>query len=671
MHVAHGHERIDPYHWMRDDHRQDEEILAHLKAENAYTEAMTADLAPLRETLLEELKGRIPQAESSVPVRIGPWWYATEYREGQDYPLYTRSATAEGEREVMLDLNTLAEPHAYYAISQWSVSDDCRLLAYAEDTVSRRIYTIRFKDLTTGETLEESIPGTSGALAWAADNQTVYYARRDETTLRPCEIWRHTLGTDPSEDVKVYTETDETFALYQLGRTRDRSHVAITAYSTLSTEVLLVPADDPTAPLTPVIPRQRDHKYAVDLHGGLAFVRTNEGALDFRLISVPLDQAADRSAWQEVVPHRPGVFLADAQIFDDFIALEIREAAVLGVRLLERATGEVHAVAFDDAVHVATLSLNPEVSEPQVRLGYSSPVTPQSTYDYDPVGRALTLRKRREIPGGFEASRYDTEWVQVTARDGAVVPVSVTYPAGVTRDGSAPMYLYGYGSYGYSLDPDFNLNRLSLLDRGFVVATAHIRGGQERGRRWYDQGRMLNKRNTFTDFIDCAERLMDLGFSSPERTVAGGGSAGGLLMGAVMNMRPDLFKAVYAAVPFVDVVSTMLDDSIPLTTGEYDEWGNPNDKAYYDYILSYSPYDNVSDQAYPTMYVTTGLHDSQVQYWEPAKWVACLRDHQQGDGAIMLEADLDTGHGGASGRFKRLEQTARVYAFMIRSVSAG
>lgn len=671
-HEAHGHRRADPYHWMRDDQRSAPAVLAHLEAENAYTEAMTADLAPLRGALLDELKRRVPPAETTVPIRIGPWWYSTVYVEGLEYPRYVRGATAEicagPEPETLLDLNVLAEGHAYYAIAQWAVSDDSGLIAYAEDTLSRRIYTIRFKDLRTGELLEDAIPGTSGALAWAGDNRTIFYVRRDETTLRPCALWRHTLGTDASEDVQVYVEPDETFALYGLSRSRDKSHVALTAHSTLSNEILLIPADRPEEAPRPLIPRRRDHRYQVDLHGGQAFIRTNDGALDFRLVEVPLADAADPTKWVERVPHRPGVFLADAQIFDGFVAVEAREDAMTGVRILDRQTWAERQVPFEEPVHVAHLGLNPEQDEPTVRVGYSSPLTPQSTYDYDPQTGALTLRRRREIPGGFDGDQFTTEWVQVKARDGELVPVSLVYPKDLKRDGSAPMYLYGYGSYGITIDPDFNLNRLSLLDRGFVIATAHVRGSQARGRRWYDQGRTLNKLNTFYDFIDCAERLHALGFSSPARTVAGGGSAGGLLMGAVVNMRPDLFRAIYAAVPFVDVVSTMLDDSIPLTTGEYDEWGNPNDKQFYDYILSYSPYDNVTDQTYPAMYITTGLHDSQVQYWEPAKWVACLRDHQKGDAPILMEVDLDTGHGGASGRFKRLEQTARVYAFMLSQV---
>lgn len=669
-HTTHGHARPDPYHWLRDDDRNDAPMLAYLAAENAYTQAALAPSAGLAKTIFEELKGRIKKDDRSVPVKRRDYWYYSRYLGESEYPLYCRrKGSMQAPEEIIFDMNAYAKPHDYYAIGALAISENQQLLAWTEDTVSRRNYTVRVKNLATGETFSDSIPKTSGALAWAADDATLFYVKKDPTTLRPFQVWRHTLGTDAAQDVKVFEDADEAFYV-GIGRTRSKDYVTITSQSTLVTEVLFLDAKTPNGAFTPVIPRSAKHEYAVWQRGEHVYVRTNEGALDFRLIKAPVQSAGDRSTWEEVIPHRAGIWLGDVVLFDDWFVYEERVDGLLRLRAAKygEPLSAHRGLPTDEAVYVMGVSGadNPEFSTTTVRYRYSSPVTPDSVFDYDLATGARTLKKQDAVLGGYDAKNYATEFINAPARDGKQIPVSVVYRRDTPRDGSAPLYVYGYGSYGYTIEPDFTPNWISLLDRGFVVAVAHIRGSQARGRGWYEDGKMMQKKNTFFDFIDATEHLVKQRYAAPDKVIAAGGSAGGLLMGAVVNLRPDLFAAVHAAVPFVDVVSTMLDESIPLTTGEFDEWGNPKEKPAYDYMLSYSPYDNVVAQPYPAMIVTTGLHDSQVQYWEPAKWVAKLRATKTDRNLLVLDTEMETGHGGASGRFKRLERTAMVYAFFMQ-----
>ncbi len=662
----HGHTREDPYYWLRDDERKDPEMLAYLEAENAYTEGVMAPTKALQKELFEELKGRIKKDDSSVPVRRRGYWYYTRFTGDGEYPLHCRRpGTMEATEQVMLDVNTMAKGHDYFAVGARAVSENEQLLAYTEDTVSRRLYTIRVKNLETGELLVDSIPNTSGAIAWAADDRTLFYVRRDPTTLRPHAVYRHVLGTDAKDDVRVFDEADEAFYV-SVGRSKSRRFVQIGSWSTLVSETLVLEASKPTEAFRAVVPRAADHEYDVSHQADRFYIRTNWEARNFRLMSAPIETSADRSTWTEIIGARDDVFLSSIELFDDFMVLGERKEGLRQLRVIDRRKGGgEHYVAFDQAAYVAWLGDNPQFDTTRLRFEFSSPVTPDSVFEYDLVTRERTLLKQDEVLGGFESKNYKTERFFIDARDGAKVPVTVVMPADFPKDGSRPLYQYAYGAYGYSIDPEFSATRLSLLDRGFAVAECNVRGGQELGRAWYDQGRTTHKINTFNDFIDCSEALIARKFTSKTGLIAGGGSAGGLLMGAVANMRPDLYRVVYAAVPFVDVLTTMLDDTIPLTTGEYDEWGNPNEKAAYDYILSYSPYDNVTAQGYPNLIVTTGLHDSQVQYFEPAKWVAKLRTTKTDDHLLLLDIDMETGHGGASGRFKKYEKTALVYAFFL------
>ena len=664
--VHHGHTRNDPYYWLRDDKREDPDVLAYLNAENAYAKAVLAPTEALQKALFEEMKGRIKKDDSSVPVLRRGYWYYSRFSGDGEYPVHCRrKGSMEAPEQVLLDVNVLARGHDYFAVAGRAVSENEQLLAYAEDTVSRRLYTIRVKDLRTGKVLPDAIPNTSGSLAWAADDKTLFYVRRDPTTLRPHAVYRHVLGTDVKDDVLVFDEKDEAFYV-GVGRTKSRRFVEIESYSTLVTEILMLEAKTPEGAFQPVVPRAAEHEYSVWHQGDLFYIRTNFEARNFRLVTAPVATSADRSTWKEIIPGRGDVFLSDVELFDDYMVVGERKEGLRQLRVIDRREGGAeHYVQFDEAAYVAWLGDNPQFDTHKLRFEFSSPVTPDSVFEYDLDSRERRLLKQDEVLGGFDPKAYRTERFFVDARDGAKVPVTVVMPADFAKDGSRPLYQYAYGAYGYSIDPEFSATRLSLLDRGFAVAECNVRGGQEMGRDWYDQGRTTHKTNTFNDFIDCSEALIERGFTKPERLIAGGGSAGGLLMGAVANMRPDLYRVVYAAVPFVDVLTTMLDDTIPLTTGEYDEWGNPNEKAAYDYILTYSPYDNVKAQAYPNLIVTTGLHDSQVQYFEPAKWVAKLRATKTDDHELLLDTDMETGHGGASGRFKKYERTAKVYAYFL------
>jgi oligopeptidase B len=658
----HGHVRIDDYYWLRE--RENPEVIAWLEAENAYTEAMMAPAAGLRDSLYGEIVGRIRQTDLSVPFREDGWYYYSRYEEGKEYPIHCRKRRSlDAPEEVMIDVNALAEGHDFFRVGRLAVSPDGRLVAYPVDVHGRRIYTIHVKDLSTGELLEDVIPEVTGNMAWAGDGRTLFYSKQDPVTLRWNRIYRHVLGTPPAEDDLVYEESDETFECSVI-RTKSRRYLMIASEQTLSTEYRYLDADDPGGTFRVIQPRERGVEYHVDHLGDHFYIRTNLDAENFRLMRTPVDRP-EREHWEEVIPHRDDVLLEGFDLFRDFLVLEERREGLRRLRVRPWSGEAEHEIAFDEPAYVVYTRDNREIDTPLLRFVYASMTTPESVYDYNMITRERVLLKREEVLGGFDPADYRTERLMATARDGTRVPISLVYRKGMVRDGSNPLLLYGYGSYGYSLDAGFRSDRLSLLDRGFIYAIAHVRGGQELGRRWYEDGKLLKKKNTFTDFIDCAEHLVREGYTRPDRLFAMGGSAGGLLMGAVANMRPELFRGIVASVPFVDVVTTMLDESIPLTTGEYDEWGDPNEKEYYDYMLSYSPYDNVEAKAYPAMLVLTALHDSQVQYWEPAKWVAKLRATKTDDEPLLLKTEMEAGHHGVSGRFRQYRDTALIYAFLL------
>ena len=658
----HGHQRVDEYYWLRE--RENPEVIAYLNAENAYLKQTMKHTEPLQERLYEEIVARIPQRDESVPTLRDGYFYYTRFEEGKDYPIYARrKGSMTASEEVMLDVNALAQGHSYFNVTGVSVSHGNDILAFATDDVGRRKYTLRFKNLTTGQMLPDTIPLVSGNVAWANDNRTVFYSRRDPETLRAYRILRHELGTDPASDPVVFEEQDETFSTFVF-KTKSKRYIVVGSNQTLTTEYRYLDADHPRSELRVFEPRKRGREYSIDHYGDHFYIRTNDDAPNFRLMKTPVT-ATRRENWTEVIEHRPDVYLGSFEIFRDHLVVSERKEGLIRLRVMPWNGDATHSITFDEPAYVARIDDNPEFATTKLRFTYSSLTTPLSTYEYDMNARERTLLKRTAIGGGYDPANYRTERVYATARDGKRVPVSILYRNGFRKDGSSPLFLYAYGSYGNSSDPAFNPAVISLVDRGFVYAIAHIRGGQEMGREWYETGKLLQKKNTFTDYIDAAEYLVAQKYADPENLFGYGGSAGGLLIGAAINMRPDLFKGVVAAVPFVDVITTMADASIPLTTFEYDEWGNPADRQYYDYMLSYSPYDNVEAKEYPHLLVTTGLHDSQVQYWEPAKWVARLRAKKTGDQRILLHTNMEAGHGGASGRFRRQREIALMYAFLV------
>lgn len=656
----HGDVRIDPYYWL--NQREDPAVRQYLEAENEYLENSLAHLKKFRESLFEEMKGRIKEEDQSVPYKSNGYYYLTRYTQGGEYPIYARKKDSpEAPEELLLDVNELAKPYDFYQVGGLSVSPDNKLLAYSEDTVSRRLYTIRFKNLETGELFPDTIPGASGRAVWANDNKTIFYTVKDNA-LRPYKVFRHVLGTDPADDVEVYHEVDPTFITYAY-KTKSKKYIIIGSHQTVSNEYRLIEADHPEKPFRIFQPRERNLEFDIGHYEDRFYIRTNWQARNFRLM-VTDEERTTKENWQEVIPHRDDILLEDIEIFKDYLVLSERHEGLTRLRVRPW-EGTEHYIDFKEESYLAYVSINREFDTDLLRVGYQSMTTPPTTYDYHMRERSFKLLKQQEVLGGFDPGNYQSERLHAEARDGESIPISLVYRKGFKKDGQSPLLLYGYGSYGHSMEPYFSSIRLSLLDRGFAFAIAHIRGGEEMGRRWYEDGKLLNKKNTFYDFIDCAEHLIAGQYTNKEHLFAMGGSAGGLLMGAIINLRPDLWKAVVAAVPFVDVVTTMLDDSIPLTTGEYDEWGNPNEKVYYDYIKSYSPYDNIEEKAYPAMLVTTGFHDSQVQYWEPAKWVARLRDRKRDQNPLYLHTNMETGHGGSSGRFKRLKDMALDYAFLL------
>lgn len=658
----HNHKRTDEYYWLRD--RENAEVIQYLKDENAYLDQAMAHTKPLQDTLQAEFKARIKQTDTSVPYRRDGYWYYSRTIEGKNYPVICRrKGTMEAPEEILVDGNKEAEGTRFFSLGAVDVSPNNQLLAWGADTVGRRFYTVRFRDLASGKELPDVLKDITSSLEWANDNKTVFYARQDPQTLRSDRIYRHVLGTDPAQDTLVYEEKDVEFSV-AVGKTRSKKFIVIRSSQTVSTEFRLIDADKPDSAPFVFTPRARGHEHEIDHFGDRFYILTNLNARNFRLMSTPVAAPAQAN-WAEVIPHRDDTLLDGMTIFKDFLLLTERRNALVHLRVRPWNGSGEHYIEFGEPAYAAGLGQNEDYDTSVVRYRYSSLTTPNSVYDYDVKSRNRTLLKRDEVLAGFDSANYITERVWATAHDGVKVPVSVVYRKGKPLKGDRPLYQYAYGSYGISSDAYFNPFVISLLDRGFVYAIAHIRGGQEMGRQWYDDGKLMKKKNTFRDFISVTEHLVKTGYADPKRVYAMGGSAGGLLMGSVMNMRPDLYHGMVAQVPFVDVVTTMLDDSIPLTTFEYDEWGNPNEQAAYEYMLSYSPYDQVEAKAYPHLLVTTGLHDSQVQYWEPAKWVARLRARKTDTNRVLFHTNLDAGHGGASARYQRYAELARVFAFMI------
>lgn len=656
----HGRTLADNYYWLND--RENPKVIDYLKAENEYTAKKMKHLDGFKEDLFQEIKGRIKEQDESVPYKDNGYFYISKYERGKEYPIHTRKKESlEAAEELLLDVNELAKEKSYYSAAGLSVSPNNKILAFGEDVVSRRIYTIRFKNLETGEWIEDKIPNTTGKAVWANDNKTVFYSVKDET-LRSYKIFKHKLGQPVEKDVEVFHEKDETFNTY-VYKTKSEKYIVIASFQTVSSEYQVLNADTPDGDFRILQPRERKLEYDIAHYQDKFYVRTNLDARNFRLMVTPEDQG-QKESWTEVIPHREDVLLEDMDIFKDYLVLSERKEGITQLRVIPN-EGEEHYISFGEDAYMAYTSINLEFDTQLLRIGYQSLTTPQTTYDYHMQDRALTLLKQKEVLGGFNRDDYRSERIFATARDGVKVPISIVYHKDFKKDGKHPLLLYGYGSYGASMDPSFGFARLSLLNRGMAFAIAHIRGGEEMGRHWYDNGKLLKKKNTFYDFIDCGKFLVEQEYAAKDQLYAMGGSAGGLLMGAVMNLEPDMWKGIVAAVPFVDVINTMLDESIPLTTGEFDEWGNPKDETFFDYIFSYSPYDQVEAKNYPATLVTTGLHDSQVQYWEPAKWVAKLRELKTDTNPLLLHTNMEAGHGGASGRFERIKEIALEYAFIL------
>ena len=660
----HGDTRLDPYYWLND--REDPEVIQYLEDENSYTRAVLKSTEKMQKQLFEEMKGRIKKDDSSVPYFLNDYWYIRRYEKGKDYPIFTRKhKTLDAAEEILLDVNELAKDLSYCQVSGLSVSPDNTMLTYGIDTLSRRIYTIKVKDLISGETLKDEIHGVSSYAAWAADSETFFYTLKDKETLRTDKIFRHKIGDTQADDAMVFEEKDETFYAF-VYPSKSREYIMIGSTSTLTSEYRYLPSDKPTGKFKTIQKRQRGLEYNVAHFEDMFYISTNaDNSTNFKLVMVPV-ASPNKKNWTDVLPHRDDVLLEGVELFRDFMVVSERIDGLLQLRVVKWDGSEDYYMDFESETYSASLGTNVDFDAQTFRYNFTSLTTPSSVIDFNTVTKTKEVKKEQEVLGGtFDKSNYVAERLWATADDGTKIPISLVRHIDTALTSKTPLLQYGYGSYGNTIDPYFSSVRLSLLDRGFVFAIAHVRGGEYLGRTWYESGRQLTKKNTFTDFIACSKFLIDASYTSTGHLYAMGGSAGGLLMGAIMNMAPELYKGVVAAVPFVDVLTTMLDDSIPLTTGEYDEWGNPNDETYYRYIKSYSPYDNVKPLAYPNTLVTTGLHDSQVQYWEPAKWVAKLRDVQQGDNLILLHTNMDAGHGGASGRFEALKEVAMEYAFLL------
>lgn len=667
---AHKDIRIDPYYWLND--REDPEVLEYLKAENTYYQQQTAGSKAFRDALFEEMKGRIKEDDQSVPYIYNGYWYITRYEQGKEYPIYTRKKkTLEAGEEILFDANQMAEGFDFFNLRGVSISPDNRLAAYGVDTVSRRQYTIQIKNLETGEVYPEKLENTTGGSVWADDNKTLYYTRKDAETLRSDKIYKHVLGTPVSEDELVYHEQDSTFNTY-VYKSKSRKYIVIGSYSTLTSEHRILRADDPEGEFRVFSPRERGVEYSIYHYGDSFFILTNkDGATNFKVMKTR-EGRTNSTFWEEFIPHREDVLLEDLEIFRDYYVVCERDNGLSLLQVNRWDGTDSYPIPFESETYVAYPYINLDYDTQTLRFVYNAMTTPYSIVDFDMNARTWEVKKQQEVLGdSFKEDNYVSRRVWATAPDGARVPISLVHHKDTPINGTSPLLQYGYGAYGSTSEPYFSTVRLSLLDRGFVYAIAHVRGGEYLGRSWYDQGRLLHKKNTFTDFIACSRYLVAQGFAHPDLLFAYGGSAGGLLMGAIVNMAPGLYSGIVAAVPFVDVVTTMLDESIPLTTGEYDEWGNPNEAGYYRYMKDYSPYDNVQAREYPPMLVTAGLHDSQVQYWEPAKWVARLRSLKTDQNPLYLYTNLEAGHGGASGRFEALRETAMEYAFLLELAGKG
>ena len=655
-------EREDPYYWM--NQRQDPEVLAHLEAENRYAQSVLCPTKQLQSELFEEMKARYRKDDDSLPYFFNGYWYIVRYEKGKEYPVFLRKKESLSAREeLLLDANALAQGYSYLDVGSIAVSEDNRLLSYSFDTVGMRNFTVHFRDLETGQNLEDTLEETSGKVVWAGDGKHVFYVTKD-SALRAYRVLRHTLGTAKEQDTVVFEEPDETFDVH-VYKSKSQKYIFISSSSSVSDEHHFLPSSDVHSPWRVLQPRTRDLEYAVEHFGDEFFIITNaQGATNFKLVKTPVETPGIEH-WQEVVPHQEEVLLEGFELFDQYLVLEQRIKGLLEIKITEFSTGDSHVIEFSDPCYTAYIGVNMEFSTTKLRYGYTSLTKPSSVYEYDMKTRSTMLLKRQEVLGDFTPDDYTSERLWATARDGKEVAISLVYRNSTPKSSETPLLLYGYGSYGHTVDASFSSVRLSLLDRGFVFAIAHVRGGEYLGRDWYEEGKLLKKKNTFYDFIDCAHHLIQEGRTSAAHLYAMGGSAGGLLVGAVANMEPQLFRGIVAQVPFVDVLTTMLDETIPLTTGEYDEWGDPRKKKYYEYIRSYSPYDNVTAQAYPSILVSTGFHDSQVQYFEPAKWVAKLREYSTSGNPILLVTDMESGHGGKSGRFESLHEEALEYAFLL------
>jgi len=666
--------RIDNYFWMRLSEEQKNsvkpddqtlKVLDYLNKENDYSKAVLKNTEVMQKTLYDEIKGRIKKDDESVPYLENGYYYYNKYAEGNEYPVYYRKkGSLAAPEEVLLDVNKLAVGKSFCSVNTMGISRDNKILTYGVDYVSRRRYTINFADIQSGSLLPDKIENTTGQSVWAADNKTLFYVTKDNKTLRSNKIFKHKLGTSTEKDLLVYNETDETFSV-SLAETKSRKYILINSDQTLSTETRYIDASKPDGEFTIFEPRAVNHEYSIDHVGNEFYIRTNsDGASNFKLMKTG-EGKTGKANWTEVIPHRKDIFFENFELFDNWIAAQERIKGLNNLRIINRKDGSEHYLNFGEEAYTAGISSNPNSNTDILRYSYSSLTTPNSVIDYNMVTKEKKVMKEDIVLGGFDKNNYESKRLWAKATDGIMVPVSIVYKKGFKKDGKSPLLLYAYGSYGYSTDPDFRTTILSLLDRGFVYALVHIRGGSEMGRYWYEDGKLLKKKNTFTDFNDCAQFLINEKYTSKNSLFAMGGSAGGLLMGAILNMRPDLYKGVIASVPFVDVVTTMLDETIPLTTSEWDEWGDPRKKEYYDYMLSYSPYDQVKAVSYPNIIVTTGYWDSQVQYWEPAKWVAKLRDMKTDKNTLVMDCNMTAGHGGASGRFERYRITALEYAFIL------
>ena len=675
--LVHGQDRVDNYHWIRLTDKQKlaknnegwpdkqtMEVVSYINKENDYTRNKLKHTEKLQKKLYNEIVGRIKKDDTSIPYFDNGYWYYTKYEKGYEYPIYCRKKESlENEEEILMDVNQWAKGHDYFSLRNLSVSPNNKLLAFSVDTLSRRIYTIKIKNLETGKLLNDEIHGTEGSAAWANDNSTFFYTLKNKTTLLSEKIARHRLGDLQSEDEIVFTENDDSFYI-GVYRSKSDKYIIIYNSSTLVSDYHILNADNPSGTFRQFSPREEEHEYSIEHFKDKFYIVTNWNATNFRLMETS-EKSTVKQSWSEVIPHRKDVLLNDIDVFSKHLVISERKDGLPQIRIINQDNGNEHYIDFGEEAFSAYTSINPSFNTSLLRYQFSSLTTPSSTYDYNMDSKESKLLKRSEVVGGYESDKYQSERLYVTVRDGNKVPISIVYKKGLNKDGKNNLLLYAYGSYGSTIDPSFNSNRLSLLDRGFIYAIAHIRGSQTYGRQWYEDGKMFNKINTFNDFIDCSKFLIQEKYTDPNHLFAMGGSAGGLLMGAVVNMAPDLYKGVIAAVPFVDVINTMMDPSIPLTSNEWDEWGDPRNKKEYDYIMKYSPYDNVSNIDYPNMLVTAGYFDSQVQYWEPVKWVAKLREYKTGENELYLYTNMDAGHGGKSGRFRRYKELALNYAFLI------